>query len=358
MTALAGDIDEGHSTAVSWADFDADGDLDLHVSNGNNCTGELTPWPNSLLRNQGDGTFEDASALLPDSPSHGVTLDSLWVDYDLDGDQDLYVGNDEIGAVPNGLIRNDGAAGFVDASAASESGILRSTMGLASADVDADGNFDIAATDIGRAALLLGRDARSFGEQAEELGFGRESAGEGESITWGIAFADFDSDGDEDAYAAAGGLGFDPGAPDLLHLNDGTGRFSTEEVAAAGSGRGVATADFDADGDVDVAVGQLGGLLLLLANAAPISGNWLELRLVGRESARDACGAIVRISADGEEQLRQVSCRAGSKDVHVGLGDADFADVTIEWPSGRTQTLDGLEANQLRVVREPRGQGG
>jgi len=225
-----------NSAGGAWGD--GDDDLDLHISNGNNCTDKLTPWPNSLLRNQGNGTLEDASALLPDGPSRSVTLDSPWVDYDLDGDQDLYVGNDKIGGIPNGLIRNDGAAGFVDASATSAAGTLRSTMGLASADVDANGNLDIAATDIGRAALLLRRDARSFGEQAEQLGFGRESAGEGESITWGISFADFDADRDQDAYAAAGGLGFDPGAPDLLHLNDGTGRFSSEEVAAAGSGRG------------------------------------------------------------------------------------------------------------------------
>lgn len=121
----------------------------------------------------------------------------------------------------------------------------------------------------------------------------------------------------------------------------------------------MATADCDADGDVDVdvAVGQLGQRQLLLANTAPSSGNWLELRLVGQESARDACGAIVRITADDEKQLRQVSCRTGSKDVHVGLGETNLADVAIDWPSGRTQTLDGIEANELRLVREPRRQG-
>ena len=51
------------------------------------------------------------SSLLPAGPSRGVTLDSLWVDYDLDGDQDLYLGNDEINGIPNALIRNDGLAG-------------------------------------------------------------------------------------------------------------------------------------------------------------------------------------------------------------------------------------------------------
>ncbi len=354
-TALAGELDEGHSTAVAWTDFDSDGDLDVYVSNGDNCTDEPAPWPNSLLRNRGDGTFEDASTLLPAGPSRGVTLDALWVDYDLDGDQDLYLGNDEIGGIPNALIRNDGPAGFADVSAASKSGILRSTMGLASADVNADGSPDIALTDIGREALLLGGDAETFGERAEELGFGRERAGGDVSITWGIAFADFDADGDEDAYAAAGGLGFDRGeAPDLLHLNDGNGRFLTEEVPAAGSGRAVATADYDGDGDVDVAVGQLGQRQLLLANVGAAPGNWIELRLVGRASARDACGALLRVRAGDGEQLRQVDCRGSAKDVHVGLGESPTADVAINWPSGRTQTLAELEADRLHVIREPR----
>ncbi len=354
-TSLAGDIDEGHSTAVAWTDFDSDGDLDVHVSNGNNCTDNLTPWPNSLLRNQGDGTFQDASALLPAGPSRGVTLDALWVDYDLDGDQDLYLGNDEIGAIPNALIRNDGLGGFTDVSAASEAGILRSTMGLASADVNGDGKPDIAATDIGREALLLGRGADTFGEQASELGFGQERAGDEDSITWGIAFADFDSDGDEDAYAATGGLGFNRSeTPDLLHLNDGKGRFSTEGAPALGSGRAVATADYDRDGDVDVAVSQLGQAPVLLANSGRANGNWIELDLVGRASARDACGAVVRVQTSSGEQLRQVDCRGGAKQLHVGLGVAESADVTVLWPSGATQRLVGVETNRAHVIREPR----
>jgi hypothetical protein len=354
VSAFAGDLDSGHTLAVAWADFDRDGWLDLHVANGDNCTDEPRAYPNSLLRNRGDGSFEDASALIPAGPSRGVTLDALWVDYDLDGDQDLYVGNDEIGGIPNALLRNDGPAGFSEASQESDAGILRSTMGLASADVDSDGRPDIAATDIGREALLLGNIEGGFEERAEELGFGRERAGETDSITWGIAFADFDADGDEDAYAAAGPLGLDRGAaPDLLHLNDGGGRFLTREVAAPGSGRTVAPADFDRDGDLDIAVAQLDEPLLLLENVGGPRGGWLELRLVGRRSSRDACGALLRVRAGGEVQRRQVECRAAARIVHLGLGEARSAEVTIRWPSGRTQQLPRLEAGRLHVVREP-----
>ena len=218
-------------------------------------------------------------------------------------------------------------------------------------DANGDGNLDIAATDIGREALLLGRGTDTFREQAEELDFGRERSGDGDSITWGIAFADYDGD----AYAAGGGLGFDRGdTPDLLHLNDGNGRFSTVGVPALGSGRSVATADFDRDGDVDIAVGQPGQAQLLLANRGQPHGNWIELRLVGSASARDACGAAVRVQASGAEHLRQVDCRGSAKEIHVGLGDARAADISIRWPSGETQRLAELGAGRLHVVREPR----
>ena len=125
--------------------------------------------------------------------------------------------------------------------------------------------------------------------------------------------------------------------------------------SAPGSGRAVATADFDRDGDVDVAVGQLDQPQLLLANEGQSAGNWIELRLVGRASARDACGAIVRVRAGGKLQQRQVACRAGAKEVHFGLAEASAVAVTIEWPSGKTQRIDEVETNRLHMVREPRG---
>lgn len=354
VSRFAGELDSGHTTSVAWADFDRDGDLDLHVGNGDNCRDDPGAHPNTLLRNEGAGTFSDASELLPAGPSAGVTLDSLWIDYDLDGDQDLYLGNDEIGGVPNALLRNDGLAGFADASEETGAGMLRSTMGIARGDVDRDGRPDLAFTDIGREALLIGRGAEGFADRAAELGFGRERIEDRDSITWGVALADLDNDGDEDAYAAAGALGLNRSAdPDVLYLNDGAGRFERRTVPAPGSGRTVATADYDRDGDVDVAVGQLGGNPLLLENRGRPRGGWLELRLVGTASTRDACGALVTARSGGQTQVREVDCRSGDRTVHFGLGDRNAAGVSISWPSGRVQRVGRLAGGRLHTIREP-----
>ena len=93
--------------AAAWADYDNDGDLDLYV--GNELNGQDVPYPSQLFRNNGDGTFTDVAV------QAGVTNDRMakgvgWGDYDNDGDQDLYVSN--VG--PNRLYRNNGDGSFRD----------------------------------------------------------------------------------------------------------------------------------------------------------------------------------------------------------------------------------------------------
>ena len=94
----------------AWADYDGDGDVDLFVGNEGEKRGtRMHLFADNLFRNEGDGTFVDVA------PVAGVTNDryakgSAWGDYDADGDPDLYVSN--VGA--NRLYRNDAGAGFTD----------------------------------------------------------------------------------------------------------------------------------------------------------------------------------------------------------------------------------------------------
>lgn len=355
VALLAGTQNLGTAMAVSWVDFDGDGRLDVHVANGDNCTDDPPPAPNRLYRNVGNGRFADVSGLLPLTAASGITLDAVWLDYDFDGDQDLYLGNDDLDGQGNALLANTGR-GFRDVSERAGAGLSRFTMGVAAGDIDGDGRPDLTSTDIGREALLVGDAAGGFAEQAQERGFGRERvAGGRESITWGVALADFDLDADLDAFAAGGALGSERSPhDDALYLNDGDGRFDSFTVPAPGSGRSVAPADFDRDGDIDLLVAQLGGSPMLLENRRA-RGHWIELRLLGSNSVRDACGAQVRLLAAGRQQWRQVECRTGDRVLHFGLGAQRRVDrVQIAWPSGRRQILGPLAADRLQTVVEPR----
>ncbi|MEX2448621.1 MAG: CRTAC1 family protein [Solirubrobacterales bacterium] len=355
VTFLSGTSDLGQASSAAWADYDGDGRLDLHVANGFNCAADPSPAPNRLYRNAGGDRFEDVSALLPARPASGVTLDALWLDFDRDGDQDLYLGNDNLNERGNALLANSGGR-FHDVSQTAGADLSRFTMGVAAGDVDGDGNLDLVSTDIGREALLLSGGAGRFDERATEAGFGRERAGGAESITWGTVLADFDNDTDLDAYSAAGalGLGSKP-QDDALYENLGEGGFRPLTVSAPRAGRTVAPADWDGDGDVDLAVAQLDGPLLLLENRGPRSAHWLELRLLGRVAPRDACGARVILRAAGRRQVRAVECRAGDRAVHFGLeGESRIESVRVEWPSGRRQVLRSLRADRLLRVVEPR----
>ena len=112
---------------ASWGDFDNDGNLDVYVTNYMTCTGEwateeeiitqVAYYPDTLYRNNGDGTFADATSFLendPDTRDDGSTIGAgfgaAWFDYDGDGRLDLYLANDFVGPSPdnNRLWHNDG----------------------------------------------------------------------------------------------------------------------------------------------------------------------------------------------------------------------------------------------------------
>ena len=123
--------DPGPAMSVSWIDFDRDGHLDLFVANGNNCFEDPPAAPNRLYRQRPDGSFSDRSRLLPAGPSGGVTLDAVWLDSDGDGDDDLYLANDDLNGRPNALLANEDGRAFGDRSDGTDTRLSRSSMGAA-----------------------------------------------------------------------------------------------------------------------------------------------------------------------------------------------------------------------------------
>src|SRR5262249_17039796 len=166
VTEKAGVAGPPWGTSAAWGDIDGDGDLDLFVAQyaddrkdkdlfcGDPTTGERDYCPpimydgtvSVLYRNNGDGTFTDITraAGLGDKP--GKALGVLFVDVDLDGKPDIYIGNDE---VMNYLFRNLGNGRFEDISVSSGTGFglegnPQGGMGVDAGDLDGDGLPDIA----------------------------------------------------------------------------------------------------------------------------------------------------------------------------------------------------------------------
>ena len=152
----------------------------------------------------------------------------------------------------------------------------------------------------------------------------------------------------------------------VLFWNQGDGQFVDVGYLTNSNrvedGRGVAVADFDRDGRLDLVIQNRDRAAVLLMGRG-VSGNWLEVDLEGTESNRDALGAVVTSHVGETSQARQVAGGSGylarsSAVLHFGLGDAKAVDrLEIRWPSGRTQVLTDVAANQRVSVREePRPQ--
>ena len=149
----------------------------------------------------------------------------------------------------------------------------------------------------------------------------------------------------------------------LLYWNQHNGRFSDISLQAGPgittplNSHGVAAADFDNDGSIEILVNNSHDPPSLLKNYGD-HGNWILLALTGTKSNRDGIGARVTVHADGHSQMQEVRSGGGyisQSDfrLHFGLGRANKADaIEIRWPSGITQRLTNVPANQITKIRE------
>ncbi|MCE2500705.1 MAG: PD40 domain-containing protein [Dehalococcoidia bacterium] len=398
-----GDPDASYrSMGCAWGDYDRDGFLDFvvvrHMAEDDPEAFDLRFYayavrPLALYHNNGDGTFTEVTHLLGDTsaPSGsqgeygnlwGAGFQPAWVDFDNDGDSDLYVINDFGKDIqPNVLWRNDGpgqdgAWRFADISQPSGADAAMFGMGLAVGDYDLDGDFDLYVTNIEANVLLRNNgDGSAFTETAADAGAAKGLFQRRQRVSWGAVFFDYDNDGWEDLYAASGYLDSDPftnhrNQPNLLLRNTGDATFAdVSSVSGAddrGVGRGVAYADFDDDGCLDLYVANLGlagdgpQSAKLFRNSCAWGGNWLRIATQGTVSNRDGIGARITVTAGGRTQIREITAGSSNKGqnmlpAHFGLGAADQADsVEIRWPSGAVQTLEDVPANQrLTIIEHP-----
>ncbi len=378
VTATAGLADTGRAITTAWGDFDNDGFLDVYLAKHREC-----PDPENsadvLFHANGDGTFTDVTSWLCDGCDEigfGLSFAPSWLDYDNDGDLDLYVVHDAIMAFnsENRLwqnqgpdLQNPGQWLFEDVSAAAGADIRLNGMGQGVGDIDNDGFLDLAMSNIGSNVLLHNQQDGTFADISASAGIERTSVPDGGiSITWGTVFFDYDNDGRLDLYFVAGNIQDNPTPiqKNAFFRNNGDLTF-TDLSASVGldspsRGRNVSTVDFDGDGWVDVFDGNFGYPPALYHNDSAALGatnSYLQFTVEGTVDNRDAIGTRLWASVAGVTQLREINSGPShgggdSRVAHFGLRGANRANVSVKWPNGAEQDLGEFTANQrVHVVQ-------
>jgi hypothetical protein len=330
----------------------------------------------SLYRNRGDGTFEDVSTRAGVSDPKGrLGMGVLWTDVDGDGRPDLFVAND---AGPNSLYKNNGDGTFIDVAlqagtALSEDGREQGSMGVTIGDYDHSGKWSILVTNFADEYNAFYRQDKSF--QFTDVSFATHTAGPGIPLVgWGTHFLDYDNDGwldllvvDGHVYPQVAHVGLRYAQPKLLFHNDRNGTFTDVTVSAGPAmnepsvSRGSAAGDLDNDGDLDVVVNNLDGAPAILRNDGGNRQNFLIVELEGRAGNRDAVGAVVTVTAG--DLVQRAERRSGDSylshsdgRLHFGLGTRATVDsIRVRWPNGTIQRFGEMPANAfIRIVEGAR----
>ncbi len=358
VTAQAGVGDPYDGKTAAWGDYDEDGFLDLYVANWScnpDCGRPTTGDTDGFYHNNGDGTFTNVTRLLSTKVDGGGFVASF-VDYDNDGDSDIYLINDEfVSDDGNALWRNDGAGCdgwcFTDVSEASGANTHLMGMGLATTDYDNDGDFDFYFSNMGPMVLLQNQGDGTFLDTATLAGVDVGISTEG----WGTVPLDYDNDGLQDLYLAVSDVMPNGTPEDALFHNRGDGSFDTMTgLGEEGRTMGVAYADYDRDGWVDLVLGDFESGYTLYHNdmATQSDNDSISVRLFGGGPInRDAIGARVYLTTtDGSVQMQELhagsSLGAGNAlELYFGLGDNQVLALVIHWPDGTTQAHNQLAAN-------------
>jgi hypothetical protein len=305
----------------AWVDFDGDGDLDLFVA--------YRDRANALYRNDA-GRFSDVAPALGVADARR-TVGAVWFDFDEDGDLDLADANMDGDA--NGLYRND-AGTFVDAAeaagvawggrAAKHAG--NGTVRVCAPDVDNDGRFDLFAANYGPLGFFSNRGKGAFEDRGAAWSIAIDSRYDA------CAFADFDHDGRLDLYVngtVTGGASWQ----DTLFRNTGSGfvDVTPPSIRRLQADHGVQWADVDGDGDLDLALtgARADGMHLVMRNLLPAAdaARGIHVRVLDDKGRATLAGAEVRVYAAGTTRLvaaRLVDSGSGydaqnDMPVHVGV---------------------------------------
>jgi hypothetical protein len=278
--------------------------------------------------------------------------------------------------VGNFLWENDGKGHFTDVglmrlAAFNADGRAQAGMGTSSADYNNDGWMDLVVTNFSQDlnTVYKNMNGKFFMDDTALVGLNVTHM----RLSWGVGFYDFDLDTDLDLFIANGHVypqldGYQIGTEfkqyNHMFVNEG-GRFvESHETSGPGfkvlrSFRAAAFGDYDNDGDVDVFLTTLDDVPLLLRNETPRNGrHFLQVRLIGEKSNRDAIGARATLSYGGKTRIRERKGGGSYQSVedsrlHFGVGTAAKVDTLhVRWPSGVTDVLKDVKVDQVVTIRE------
>lgn len=405
------------NTAI-WLDYDRDGWLDLFI--GGYYAEDVNLWqltttrmmPESfeyaqnggrkyLLRNRGDGTFEDVTEQVGITSRRWV-LAATAADLRGTGYPDLFL---SIDYGVSELYFNEGGTQFREVGRQTGVGFApKSGMNAAVGDIFNQGQFAIYETNISEEGILLQGNnlwVPRTGTAGDHLTYDNLARAMGVELggwSWGAQFGDLNNDGYVDLYLTNGYISADRernywydfskvagGNTAIISdaknwpamegrslsgyqqkrvwINDGAGQFFNVAQAVGVTdlydGRAVALADLWNRGVLDAVVANQKGPLLVYKNTVAPDNQWIAFELQGRHSNRSAIGAQVRLLWNGQEQVQEVSGGSGfaaqnQRRLHFGLGKHPHLEkVVIRWPSGTVQTLTAPQVGRIHQVKEP-----
>jgi hypothetical protein len=309
-----------------------------------------------LFHNDGAFNFVDITvdAGLSSLPFTGMVA---LADIDNDGDLDLAASRQN--GANTMLYRNDGTGHFMDISANSSVGLLPSAVGISFGDVDNDGDQDMyIAAGFTRPNYLFLNDGSGYFTD-----FTAESETGSTNYSRGSNFLDIDNDGDLDLIVA------NENTNAQLFINDGAGHFTdASETSGIDDGRGKAgsamAGDFDRDGDLDVYITRTDNILNSFFVNETDNGKAINVKLFGTTSNRAAIGSKLYLYPAGQlgnqdalfayrEYIISTGFHAsGINRVHFGTGDGDLFDLRVIFPSGIVVEETGIAPGTDLVLYE------
>lgn len=403
---------KGYVAKVITLDYNKDGNLDLYLGNYfhesfdlwnlsstkimfNDFERSNNGGKNVLFKNNGDGTFTDVSSVMNvDDP--GWTLATGSADINNDGWPDLYNAND-FGT--DKLLLNQKGKAFKEV--VQKRGIGDDTfkgMNVDFADVFHDGNLAIFISNITKPKFLLeGNQLWHINKEGEYIDRAQDSEVLNSGWSWGARFFDINNSGEmslmatngfisaskeKDYWFEMGTLATTPGyviedtknwpkfgnkslsgyEKKKLFLNQ-NGKFTdvAQDVGLTfrDDGRGISGIDINNEGVLDLVFANQGSSPRIYKNKISNNSHWIKLNLVGKApSNRDAVGARITFEVDGKKTIMERdggNSFGGQSDprIHFGLGNSKKVDkITIQWPSGRSQILNNVSADQILTIVE------